>query len=104
MQARRTVDPLWRIRKTLRAHYREKRRLYGLDRRKAYDEDLLRLFTAPPAIATGPPPPPSCRATVRSVTGGSRGRRGVSIHDRPPAQEHHHPRCRQLGLRLSRSE
>jgi len=104
VQTRRTVDPLWRIRKTLRAHYREKRRLYGLDRRKAYDEDLLRLFTAPPGDRDRPTAAaflsrnrPELRRRVARATGEyqytiDRLLKSIII------------RCRQLGLRLSRSE
>jgi hypothetical protein len=45
VRTRRQVAPLTRLRKTLRAHYRAKRRLYGLDRPQVYDEDLHRIFT-----------------------------------------------------------
>jgi hypothetical protein len=47
--SRRVVSPLSRLPQTLRAHYRRKRRFYGLDRPRFYDEDLLRLFAAAPA-------------------------------------------------------
>jgi len=104
VQTRRTVDPLSRIPKTLRAHYREKRRLYGLDRRKGYDEDLLRLFTAPPGDRDRPSAAaflsrnrPELRRRVARATGEyqytiDRLLRSIIV------------RCRQLGLRLSRSE
>jgi len=42
---RRRVAPISRLKTTLRAHYRKKRRFYGLDRPRVYDEDLLRVFT-----------------------------------------------------------
>ncbi|MGH7789806.1 MAG: putative zinc-binding metallopeptidase [Candidatus Binatia bacterium] len=45
---RRTVDPLSRLRKTLRAHYREKRQRYGVDYPNVYDRDLRRLFSDQP--------------------------------------------------------
>ena len=54
MRTRRTVGPLSRMSKTLRAHYRAKRRFYGLDRPRFYDEDLLRLFAAAPAAKGWP--------------------------------------------------
>jgi hypothetical protein len=104
VQTRRTVDPLHRIRKTLRAHYREKRKLYGLDRRKAYDEDLLRLFTAPPGDRERPTAAaflsrlrPELRRRVARATGEyqytiDRLLKSIIL------------RCRRLGLRLSRSE
>ncbi len=104
VQRRRTVAPLRRIDKTLRAHYREKRKLYGLDRRKRYDEDLLRLFTAPPGDRDRPSAAaflsrlrPELRRRVARATGEYQytiDRLLKSIIER----------CRQLGLRLSRSE
>lgn len=39
------VDPLRRLRKTLRQHYRRKRRYYGVDHPNFYDRDLRRLFS-----------------------------------------------------------
>jgi len=45
------VDPLRRLRKTLRQHYRNKRRYYGLDHPGFYDRDLRRLFSESPEYA-----------------------------------------------------
>jgi hypothetical protein len=45
------VDPLRRVRRTLRHHYKMKRRLYGLDHPKFFDRDLRRLFSDDPAYA-----------------------------------------------------
>jgi hypothetical protein len=45
---RKTVDPLHRIRRTLRQHYKRKAEHYGLDYPAFYDRDLRRLFPAPP--------------------------------------------------------
>ncbi len=42
-----TVDPLHRIRRTLRQHYRKKTAHYGLDYPDFYDRDLRRLFPQP---------------------------------------------------------
>jgi hypothetical protein len=39
------VDPLSRLRKTLRQHYKNKRRHYGVDHPNFYDRDLRRLFS-----------------------------------------------------------
>ena len=39
------VDPLPRLRRTLRQHYRNKRRHYGIDYPHFYDRDLRRLFS-----------------------------------------------------------
>jgi Putative zinc-binding metallo-peptidase len=45
------VDPLRRIRRTLRQHYKRKRRHYGVDHPKFYDRDLRRLFSDAPEYA-----------------------------------------------------
>jgi hypothetical protein len=45
------VDPLRRIRKTLRQHYRRKRSHYGVERPKFYDRELRRLFSDAPEHA-----------------------------------------------------
>jgi hypothetical protein len=45
------VDPVGRMRKTLRQHYRRKRRHYGVDHPKFYDRDLRRLFSDAPEFA-----------------------------------------------------
>jgi len=45
------VDPLRRIRYTLRHHYRLKRRHYGVDHPTFYDRDLRRLFSDAPEFA-----------------------------------------------------
>lgn len=48
------VDPLSRERRTLRQHYRKKRRHYGVDHPAFYDRDLRRLFSDAPAFANNP--------------------------------------------------
>ena len=45
------VDPLSRLRKTLRQHYKNKRRHYGVDHPNFYDRDLRRLFSESPDFA-----------------------------------------------------
>ena len=45
------IDPLRRLRKTLRQHYRVKRRHYGVDYPNFYDRDLRRLFSDAPEFA-----------------------------------------------------
>jgi hypothetical protein len=51
--SRRTVEPVGRLRKTLRAHYRERRRHYEMDYPDVYDRDLMRLFSNGPEAAGG---------------------------------------------------
>ena len=45
------VEPLSKTRKTLRQHYRRKRRHYGVDRPKFYDRELRKLFSDAPEHA-----------------------------------------------------
>jgi len=45
------IDPLRRVRRTLRQHYRTKRRHYGVDYPNFYDRDLRRLFSDAPEFA-----------------------------------------------------
>jgi hypothetical protein len=45
------VEPLRALRKTLRQHYRTKRRHYGVDYPNFYDRDLRRLFSDAPEFA-----------------------------------------------------
>jgi hypothetical protein len=45
------VDPLPKLRKTLRQHYRTKRKHYGVDYPNFYDRDLRRLFSDAPEFA-----------------------------------------------------
>jgi hypothetical protein len=46
-----TLDPLSSLKKTLRQHYRRKRRHYGIDYPSFYDRDLRRLFSDAPEFA-----------------------------------------------------
>jgi len=48
------VDPLRRVRRTLRQHYRRRRRHYGVDHPAFYDRDLRRLFSDAPEHADRP--------------------------------------------------
>jgi hypothetical protein len=45
------IDPLRRIRRTLRQHYKRKRRHYGVDHPKFYDRELRKLFSDAPEFA-----------------------------------------------------
>ena len=45
------VDPLSKLRRTFRQHYKNKRRHYGVDHPNFYDRDLRRLFSESPEFA-----------------------------------------------------
>ena len=51
VQSRRQVEPLHRLRKTLREHYRRKRDHYGVDHPDFYEGDLRNLFSSAPEYA-----------------------------------------------------
>ncbi len=48
VRSRNTVEPVHKIRKTLREHYRERRDRYAIDRPSALDRELCRLFSQSP--------------------------------------------------------
>ena len=50
VSTRRRVEPIERLRTTLRRHYARKRAHYGLEYPEFYDRDLRRLFSADPAF------------------------------------------------------
>ena len=50
VHSRRRVDPLSRLRRTLRKHYEEKRGRYGINYANGYDRDLRRLFSEAPEM------------------------------------------------------
>ena len=45
------IEPLRQVRRSLRSHYRTKRRHYGVDHRRSYDRDLRRVFSDKPEFA-----------------------------------------------------
>jgi len=55
VRSTRVVDPLPRLKRTLREHYRRKREHYGLDHPDFYESDLRRLFSDAPEYANRPP-------------------------------------------------
>jgi hypothetical protein len=48
------VDPLQRLKLTLRDYYAKKRERYGVESLRSYDEDLRRVFGTGPAVARNP--------------------------------------------------
>ncbi len=64
---RQQLDPLPRIYKTLRDHYEEKRKHYGIGRAPSYDTDLNKLFSAAPAYAKNPSAAEFLRRTRKEI-------------------------------------
>src|SRR5678810_1432539 len=54
VKTRRRVEPLERLRTTLRKHYATKRQHYGVDYPNFYDRDLRKLFAADPEYRRNP--------------------------------------------------
>jgi hypothetical protein len=95
------VEPLRLVRKTLRQHYRRKRRHYGVDHPAFYDRDLRRLFSDAPEYA----------ANITAVQFLARIRRptrrlvsswtGIYQYTIDQVLEDIIQRCRELKLRLA---
>jgi hypothetical protein len=98
---RRPVDPLARLRGTLREHYRDKRERYGEDYPNVYDRDLRRLFSDAPEV----------RANLSAAQFIRRCRKEVRVRVAQWTGEYQYTinqvideigkRCRQLNLRLA---
>jgi hypothetical protein len=98
------VDPLRRIRKSLRQHYRNKRRHYGVEYPHFYDRDLRRLFSDSPEFAdriTAAQFIARIRRPVRRVVADWTGIYQYTIDQ---VLEDMISRCRELKLRLKVSE
>lgn len=95
------VEPLRRVRRTLRYHYRLKRRHYGIEQPTFYDRDLRRLFSDAPEYAdniTAAQFIARIRKPVRRVVASWTGIYQYTI-DR--VLEDMIQRCRHLKLRLA---
>src|SRR5512138_3925388 len=95
------VEPLRRLRKTLRQHYRRKRRHYGVDHPAFYDRDLRRLFSDAPEVAGNPTAAQflaRMRRPLRRLVGSWTGIYQYTIDQ---VLEDIIQRCRELKLRLA---
>lgn len=98
---RRTVDPLPRLRKTLREHYREKRQRYGVDYPNVYDRELRRLFSDAPEHRANPSAAQfisRVRKEVRTLVARWTGEYQYTINQ---VIAEIAKRCRELNLRLA---
>jgi hypothetical protein len=95
------VDPLRRLRRSLRQHYRNKRRYYGVDYPHFYDRDLRRLFSEAPEYADNPTAATFIerirRPTRRLVANWT----GIYQYTIDKVLEDMIARCRELKLRLA---
>ena len=100
----RKVDPLPRLRKTLREHYKTKREHYGLDYPDFYESDLRNLFSDGPQYARNPSAArfvQRIRQQVRSTVASFTDSYQYTIDQ---LIEKIIERCRELNLRLTDSE
>lgn len=98
--SRRSVDPLSRIRTTLREHYEDKREHYGVDYPSIYDADLRRLFTGPQDQKRSPTAAAflsKIRSELRRLVAHWTGEYPYTIDQ---VIQEMIERCRELGLRL----
>ena len=100
----RVVEPLSRVRKTLRQHYARKRKHYGLDYPNFYDRDLRRLFSNAPEYAQNMLAEKfldRSRRDVRRLVGSWTSAYQYTIDQ---VLEDMIARCKELSLRLTTSE
>ncbi len=95
------VDGLRRLRATLRAHYRRKRRHYGVDRPDFYDRDLRRLFSDAPEFSGNPTAAAFVTRHRRQVRRVVADWTGIYQYTIDQVLEDIVVRCRDLRLRLA---
>jgi hypothetical protein len=104
VKSRREVDPLPRLRKTLREHYRRKREHYGLDHPDFYESDLRNLFSDGVEYAKNPSAARfirKIRKEVRTTVAAFTDSYQYTIDQ---LIEKIIERCKELNLRLTDSE
>jgi hypothetical protein len=103
VRTRQRVDPLSKLRRTLREHYGARHARYGVDLSELYDRDLLRLFSP-----GGDPAGTSAVAFLRRVRPELRPLVSGWTEQHPYTVDQFlndmMTRCRALRLRLNRSE
>src|SRR3989475_4744670 len=104
VKSKREVDPLRRLKKTLREHYRRKREHYGLDHPDFYDSDLRNLFSDSPEYAKNLPAARFVRTIRKDVSGRVASFTDSYQYTIDQLLEKVIERCRELNLRLMDSE
>ena len=95
------VDTLSGLRTTLRQHYRNKRRYYGVDYPNFYDRDLRRLFSDAPEFRDAITAAQFINRIRRSVRRLVSGWTGIYQYTIDQVLEDMIERCRELSLRLA---
>src|SRR5262249_1617169 len=102
--SKRQVDPLPRLKKTLREHYRKKREHYGLDHPDFYESDLRNLFSDAPQYAKNMPAAKFVRRIRKEVRSRVASFTDSYQYTIDQLLEKIIERCRELNLRLTESE
>ena len=100
----REEEPLSSLRPTLSEYYRRKREKYGVDRPHFYDRDLRRLFSDGPEHAGRPTAASFLSRARRDVRRRTSRWTGVYQYTIDQVLQDIIDRCRELNLRLTRSE
>ncbi len=95
------VEPLRRVRRTLRHHYRQKRTHYGVDRPNFYDRDLRRLFSDSPEFAANITAAQFIERTRKPLRRVVARWTGIYQYTVDRVLEDMIARCRELKLRLA---
>lgn len=98
------VEALPKVRKTLRQHYRTKRRYYGVDYPNFYDRDLRRIFSDAGEFAGNMPASQFIARIRRPVRRVVASWTGIYQYTIDQVIEDMIARCRELKLRLAVSE
>jgi hypothetical protein len=104
LRTRKRVDPVERLRKTLRTHYKQKRERYGVDYPNVYDRDLRRLFTDAPEAHRHLSAARFLSRVRRDVRRNVARWTGAYQYTIDQVLNDIIKRCRELDLRLVRSE
>jgi hypothetical protein len=101
VRTRRRVDPVERLTKTLREHYAERRRHYGVEVMRLYDRDLRRIFSDDPAFRQHQRASKFLRRVRREVRRLVASWTGAYQYTVDQVFEDIVNRCRELDLRLA---
>jgi hypothetical protein len=104
LRSRREVDPLHKLRKTLREHYRKKREHYGLDSPDFYESDLRKMFSDERAYAKNPSAARFLRRNRREVRAIVASFTDSYQYTIDQLIRKIIDRCRELNLRLTETE
>jgi len=98
------IEPLREMKLTLRQHYRNKRRHYGVDHPNFYDRDLRRVFSAAPEFSDNITAAQFIARNRRAVRRVVASWTGIYQYTIDQVLEDMIARCRELKLRVTDSE